>query len=100
MQRTQNIVIAEIGEDGLSLTEYTSGLMIHSDNFSLSDNMDKEEYFNQSFDKWYENESFNVSFKINIMNPHLYSFPFPLPPHIVFHFDPNGYTKLRQQVKF
>jgi len=89
MRTLKNVVIAEINDDEVSFKVSYDKLLIYSDNFSIYGTT-IEEYFNQSFDKWYQNAIFEASFNIKIINPMLYSFPFPLST-IVFNFGQKNY---------
>jgi len=87
MRKTKNIVIAEINDDEISWKISTNKILIYSDNFSILNN---NEYFNQTFDEWYENGSFKANFNITIINPYLYSVPFPVKP-LLFSFNQSSY---------
>jgi len=89
MRTIKNVVVAEINDDEVSWKVSKDKLLIYSDNFSISGSI-IEEYFNQTFEKWYENAIFKANFNIKIINPMLYSVPFPLNT-IVFNFGPKNY---------
>jgi hypothetical protein len=78
-------ILISIGEDKMSCQIGKNNMIIdvlsYNDNYNTDNKID--------FEEWYKNSDFTMSFELQILNPHTYSFPFHCKPY-KYKYTPKG----------